>query len=83
MTSLGNSASKIAIGQRLRELRQRRRQTQAEFSAHLLVSPRAYVNYERGEREMPTAVFKEKFFGRGIKHWHCLRTPVGRGEFAT
>jgi Predicted transcriptional regulators len=58
MSSLSTDQSNIAIGQRLMAVRAASQLTQVDFAARLGLSPRAYANYERGEREMPVALFK-------------------------
>lgn len=49
---------RVAIGRRLAELRERLSLTQDAFAETLGVSRRAYVNYERGEREIPVGLVK-------------------------
>lgn len=46
------------MGQRLVAIRLASGLTQADFADKLGLSLRAYANYERGEREMPTALFR-------------------------
>lgn len=56
MSKLANEQDNIAIGKRLVAVREERKLSQVEFAERLALSPRAYQNYERGEREMPTTV---------------------------
>ena len=56
MSKLANADNNIAIGERLVAAREAQRLTQVDFAELLGLSPRAYQNYERGEREMPTTV---------------------------
>src|ERR1700756_3389325 len=48
----------IAVGQRLRTVREKARLLQPDFALKLGVSPRAYANYERGERTLPAQAIK-------------------------
>lgn len=56
MSKLASTNENIAIGSRLAAAREAQRLSQVEFADQLGISPRAYQNYERGEREMPTTV---------------------------
>lgn len=56
MSKLANIDDNLAIGGRLVAAREAQRLSQVEFAERLGISPRAYQNYERGEREMPTTV---------------------------
>lgn len=58
MSKLSNTSDNADIGRRLVAVRSATGLTQFEFADKLGLSPRAYANYERGEREMPTALFK-------------------------
>jgi transcriptional regulator with XRE-family HTH domain len=52
------------VGRRLAVVRMTSGLRQAEFAESLGLSPRAFGNYERGEREMPVALYRallEKF----------------------
>lgn len=46
------------VGARLASVRNLTTLTQADFAIQLGLSPRAYANYERGEREPPTSLFR-------------------------
>jgi transcriptional regulator with XRE-family HTH domain len=56
MSKLASSDDNHAIGARLAMAREQQRLSQVEFAERLGLSPRAYQNYERGERELPSAV---------------------------
>ncbi|MGH8758767.1 MAG: helix-turn-helix domain-containing protein [Burkholderiales bacterium] len=56
MSKLSTGTVNLEIGRRLAALRERSRLVQTEFAEGMGVSPRAYQNYERGERELPAAV---------------------------
>ncbi|WFC42301.1 helix-turn-helix transcriptional regulator [Pseudoxanthomonas sp. SE1] len=56
MSKLSNSDDNLAVGERLAAVREDQRLSQIEFAERLGLSPRAYQNYERGERELPAAV---------------------------
>lgn len=58
MSKLSNDRDNLMLGQRLTKVRLASGLTQAEFADKLGLSLRAYANYERGEREMPTALFR-------------------------
>ncbi|WP_238139429.1 helix-turn-helix domain-containing protein [Roseateles aquatilis] len=58
MSKLSNEDDNLAMGRRLMAIRVASGLTQADFADKLGLSLRAYANYERGEREMPTALFK-------------------------
>lgn len=61
MSKLSNETSDREMGLRLTAIRDRSGLTQFEFAERLGLSPRAYGNYERGEREVPVALFKMLF----------------------
>ncbi|TJY61137.1 helix-turn-helix transcriptional regulator [Sinimarinibacterium sp. CAU 1509] len=58
MSKLSNDDDNLIMGRRLMAIRVSSGLTQADFADKLSLSLRAYANYERGEREMPTALFK-------------------------
>jgi transcriptional regulator with XRE-family HTH domain len=66
MSKLGNPDENLAIGTRLVAVREERRLSQAEMAERLDLSLRAYQNYERGDREMPTAVLRSLHAEFGI-----------------
>lgn len=53
MSKLASVSEKFVMGERLLALRKQLRLTQVEFAHRLGLAPRAYANYERGERELP------------------------------
>lgn len=57
MSKLATDDDRKAFGERLLLVRMWVYQSQFEFADTLGLAPRAYANYERGEREMPAAVF--------------------------
>lgn len=58
MSKLSTASDNSQIGRRLAQVRDRSRLIQTEFAERMGVSPRAYQNYERGEREVPAVVLK-------------------------
>ena len=58
MSKLSTHESNFAIGRRIAAIRSGSGLSQNEFAESLGLSTRAYANYERGEREMPVALFK-------------------------
>jgi transcriptional regulator with XRE-family HTH domain len=56
MSSLSSLNANLAIGQRLAAVRAKAGLIQQTFAERLGLSPRAYHNYERGEREIPVAL---------------------------
>jgi transcriptional regulator with XRE-family HTH domain len=58
MSKLSTDEENTQMGQRLLKIRSAHRLSQIEFAARLGLTSRAYGNYERGEREMPTSLFR-------------------------
>lgn len=58
MSKLSTEEINLQIGRRLAAVRDRARLVQTEFAERMGLSPRAYQNYERGEREVPAVVLK-------------------------
>lgn len=58
MSKLSNEDDNLVMGRRLMAIRVVSGLTQADFADKLGLSLRAYANYERGEREVPTALFR-------------------------
>lgn len=58
MSKLSTQESDSAIGRRIAAIRAASGLSQNDFAESLGLSPRAYGNYERGEREVPVALFK-------------------------
>lgn len=75
MSKLSTQESNIAIGQRIAAVRASSGLSQSEFADSLELSPRAYANYERGEREMPVALFKSLCESYGIDPVWLLMGP--------
>ena len=48
----------LAVGDRLKVVREKARLLQPEFAERLGISPRAYANYERGERTITAEAIK-------------------------
>ena len=58
MSRLTSPPDRLAMGARIVSVRRAAGLNQADFAFSLGMSPRALANYERGEREPPSAVFK-------------------------
>ena len=58
MSKLSNTEKNSLLGLKLTRIRLKSGLTQAEFAERLDLSSRAYGNYERGEREIPTILFE-------------------------
>ena len=56
MSELANPDENVLIGERLAAARELQQLSQVNFAEKLSLSPRAYQNYERGERELPSTV---------------------------
>ena len=56
MSSLSSEEANRAIGKRLAAIRATTGLVQGAFAEQLEVSPRAYQNYERGDREIPAVL---------------------------
>jgi transcriptional regulator with XRE-family HTH domain len=61
MSSITTADQNVAMGARLASVRAAMGLSQNAFAAGLSLSPRAYANYERGEREAPVAVLRTLF----------------------
>lgn len=55
---LSSAEFNLAIGERLKAVREKARLLQPEFAERLGISPRAYANYERGERTITAEAIK-------------------------
>lgn len=66
MSKLSTDETNVQIGRRLAAVRERVRLVQIDFAERLGVSPRAYQNYERGEREVPAVVLKALYEVYGV-----------------
>lgn len=58
MSKLSSEDNNITNGKRLLDIRAVSQLSQQDFALKLGLSHRAYANYERGEREMPTSLFQ-------------------------
>lgn len=58
MSSLSTRDVNVEVGARLAAVRATTGLVQADFAAPLGLTARAYANYERGEREVPVALFR-------------------------
>lgn len=58
MSQIATLDQNLAMGKRLAAVRAEAGLSQNAFAESLGLSPRAYANYERGEREAPTAVLR-------------------------
>ena len=56
MSQIASIRQKLVFGERLARIRLRSNLSQASFAESLGLSLRAYINYERGDREAPMAV---------------------------
>jgi len=75
MSKLSTEDLNAAIGRRLEAIRAESGLTQIEFALQLGLSPRAYANYERGEREMPVALFRSLCDAYQVDPLWLLRGP--------
>ena len=76
MSRLANPEENVSIGRRLAGVREHRHLTQTEFAERLALSPRAYQNYERGEREIPAAVLG---FSQPLCRLTCSQISARKG----
>lgn len=75
MSKLSTLDDNVVIGRRLGAARDRVRLSQNEFAERLGISPRAYQNYERGEREVPATVLRLLYEAFGIDPLWVLIGP--------
>jgi transcriptional regulator with XRE-family HTH domain len=75
MSKLSTHKSNIEIGKRILAVRAASGLSQNDFAESLEMSPRAYANYERGEREMPVALFKGLYESYSIDPVWLLTGP--------
>ncbi len=75
MSKLATSEDNVPIGRRLAGVRERTRLSQNEFAERIGLSPRAYQNYERGEREIPAITLKTLYDVFGIDPLWVLTGP--------
>lgn len=77
MSVLSTASVNAQIGRRLAAVRAQEGLIQTEFADRLGISGRAYVNYERGEREIPAALLIALLNVFGIDPMWVL---IGPGE---
>jgi len=75
MSSIASADQNGALGQRLVTVRATTGLSQSAFADSLGLSLRAYANYERGEREMPVALFRALYETYGIDPVWLLAGP--------
>lgn len=75
MSSIASPDQNTDLGQRLTLVRGTTGLSQAAFADTLGLSLRAYANYERGEREMPVALFRALYEIYGIDPVWLLAGP--------
>lgn len=75
MSKLASPEDNVPIGRRLAGARERLRLTQNEFAERIGLSPRAYQNYERGEREIPALALKTLYEVFGVDPLWVLTGP--------
>lgn len=75
MSSVATPAQNADLGQRLVAVRASTGLSQGAFADTLGLSLRAYANYERGEREMPVALFRGLYETYGIDPVWLLAGP--------
>jgi len=75
MSSIASADQNDALGQRLVTVRATTGLSQSAFADTLGLSLRAYANYERGEREMPVALFRALYETYGIDPVWLLAGP--------
>lgn len=75
MSKLSNDDENLLLGRRLMAIRVASGLTQSDFADKLGLSLRAYANYERGEREVPTALFRSLCKTFRIDPWWQLMGP--------
>lgn len=75
MSSISSPPKNAALGRRLMAIRATTGLSQGGFATSLGLSSRAYANYERGEREMPVALFRALYETYGIDPVWLLDGP--------
>jgi len=75
VSSIASADQNDALGQRLVTVRATTGLSQSAFADTLGLSLRAYANYERGEREMPVALFRALYETYGIDPVWLLAGP--------
>lgn len=75
MSILATTEQNLPIGKRLVAVRNAASLGQEAFAESLGLSPRAYANYERGEREIPAAVVRNLYEVHGTDPLWLLTGP--------
>jgi transcriptional regulator with XRE-family HTH domain len=75
MSRIASDEVNIEIGERLAAIRAVSGENQQAFAESLGLSPRAYANYERGEREMPVVLFRSLHDRYGVDPIWLLKGP--------
>lgn len=75
MSILATTKQNLALGERLVAARIAAGLTQNAFAESLGLSPRAYANYERGEREIPATVVRKLYEIHGTDPVWLLTGP--------
>lgn len=75
MSKLSTQKDDIGMGRRLTAVRMASGLSQLDFAESVKVSGRAYAGYERGERELPVALFRTLVEQRGIDPFWLLSGP--------
>jgi transcriptional regulator with XRE-family HTH domain len=75
MSILATTEQNLALGERLLAVRVAAGLSQDAFAERLGLSPRAYANYERGEREIPAAVVRTLYEVYGTDPLWLLTGP--------
>ena len=75
MSKLASPKVNVPIGRRLAGVREHNRLRQTEFAERIGLSPRAYQNYERGEREIPAIVLRTLYEVFGVDPLWVLTGP--------
>lgn len=75
MSRLSTAADNTGMGKRLQAIRAMTGLSQGVFARKLGLSLRAYANYERGEREIPVAMFRALHKTYGIDPIWLLDGP--------
>jgi len=66
MSSISSQQDNVDLGRRLFAVRSRLQMAQPAFAASIGLSPRAYQNYERGERELPAVALRSLYLNHQV-----------------
>lgn len=75
MSKIATTPHNLELGRRLTAMRTEVGVSQGVFAESLGLSLRAYANYERGEREMPVALYRALYERYGIDPIWLLEGP--------